>query len=117
MIAAPLIMGNDLRSISAESKAILLNKEVIAIDQDPLGSEGIRITDGDQQVWGRPLSDGGYAVVLYNKQDYDNADITVTFTDLGVASGTTFAVRDLFEGKDLGSFTNSYTGNAQAHGV
>lgn len=66
IMAAPLIMGNDLRTISAEQKAILLNKEVIAVDQDPMGKSGKRISQGQGEVWARPLANNKVAVVLYN---------------------------------------------------
>merc|ERR1712100_866864 len=67
--AAPLIMGNDLRKVSEESKAILLNRDAIAIDQDPLGRMGIRhpayTRDSPTQVWYRDLANGDVAVALY----------------------------------------------------
>ena len=66
--AAPLIMGNDLRNISAESKAILLNKGAIEVDQDPAGKMGFRVnTTALTQIWARPLANGDVAVALYNK--------------------------------------------------
>merc|ERR1712070_1091938 len=66
--ASPLIMGNDLRSVPDTSKAILQNKDAIAVSQDPLGKMGGRITgDVSQQVWARELSGGKVAVALYNK--------------------------------------------------
>lgn len=66
--AAPLIMGNDLRNVSAAGRAILLNPEAIAVDQDPAGKMGFRITPaGNTEVWARNLSDGAIAVGLYNK--------------------------------------------------
>jgi len=65
--ASPLIMAADLRSIKAEYKAILLNKEVIAVDQDKLGKAGLRVSPkGDLEVWAREIHDG-IAVVLLNK--------------------------------------------------
>merc|ERR1712113_794716 len=69
--ASPLIMGNDLRSVPAESKAILLNKDAIAVSQDPLGKMGIRHVNfssaSPTQVWYRELMNGDVAVALYNK--------------------------------------------------
>ena len=68
MLAAPLLAGNDLRSMSAASKAILTNREVIAIDQDPLGAEATRLShDGDADVWTRTLANGDRAVMLLNR--------------------------------------------------
>lgn len=66
--ASPLIMGNDLRNIPDDSKAILQNKDAIAVSQDPLGKMGIRLgDDAPTQVWSRELSGGAVAVALYNK--------------------------------------------------
>eukprot|EP00049_Salpingoeca_infusionum_P009158 m.151714 g.151714 ORF g.151714 m.151714 type:complete len:499 (+) comp14257_c0_seq1:116-1612(+) len=66
--AAPLIMGNDLRNMTDSSKAILLNKDAIAVNQDPLGQQGYRVTPkNDTEVWARNLNDGSVAVGLYNK--------------------------------------------------
>jgi len=70
IVAAPLIMGNDMRNVSAVSKAILLNKDAIAIDQDPLGQQGLRIeadAAAPTQRWWRVLANGDVAVALYNK--------------------------------------------------
>lgn len=70
MMAAPLIMGNDLRAVPDDAKAILLNEEVIAVDQDPLGQMGLRMTPkGTTEVWARNLSNGDVAVALLNKGD------------------------------------------------
>jgi alpha-galactosidase len=60
MMAAPLIVGNDLTIMDDATKDILLNKEVIAVDQDQLGAQGRRVRDdGDLEVWSKPLADGG----------------------------------------------------------
>jgi hypothetical protein len=71
IVAAPLIMGNDMRNVSQASKAILTNAAAIAIDQDPLGQQGLRLANysstSPQQVWYRILADGSVAVGLYNK--------------------------------------------------
>ena len=69
MFAAPLIMGNDLRNVTARAKAVLLNHEIIAVDQDPLGKMGLRVSDPislDTQVWARELANGDVAVALLN---------------------------------------------------
>ena len=70
IIASPLIMGNDMRNVSAASKAILTNPAAIAVNQDPLGQQGLRLNNAStdaQQVWWRVLADGSVAVGLYNK--------------------------------------------------
>ena len=63
-----LIMGNDMRNVSAASKAILMNKDAIAVSQDPLGQMGIRLSNNSAtQIWARVLANGDVAVALYNK--------------------------------------------------
>ena len=68
LLAAPLIAGNDLRSMRPEIHDILTNKEVIAVDQDALGREGERVAkNGDLEVWAKQLKDGSRAVILLNR--------------------------------------------------
>ena len=103
LLAAPLIAGNDVRSMSPETKEILENKEVIAVDQDPLGREGRRISkQGELEVWARPLMDGGRAVILFNRGTAD-AKISVAWEQLGYPDHLSAEVRDMWEHKDLGS--------------
>jgi alpha-galactosidase len=83
LLAAPLMAGNDIRSMSADIHDILTNKEVIAIDQDPLGREGRRVKRADGlEVWAKQLADGGRAVALLNRTAAE-ANITVSWTDIG----------------------------------
>ena len=68
ILAAPLIAGNDLRQMTAAIRAILTNREVIAVDQDALGMEGERVwKQGDAEIWTRPLQGGSKAIVLLNR--------------------------------------------------
>ena len=68
MLAAPLIAGNDLTTMTEETKNILMNREVIAVDQDGLGREGDRAyTEGPLEVWSKPLEGGAMAVALFNR--------------------------------------------------
>ncbi len=70
MLAAPLMTGNDLRKMSTEIKAILLNKELIAIDQDPLGKQGFKILDqGNFEIWQKPLAKGQIAICFLNLEN------------------------------------------------
>lgn len=72
MLSAPLILGNDIRSVSDQTLAILLNRRVIAIDQDPLGVQGYRfLRDGDVEVWLKPLQGGHWAFCLLNRGSED----------------------------------------------
>ena len=67
MMASPLMLGNDLRSMSEQTKSIILNKDVIAIDQDKLGVQGLRLRkEGSVEYWLKPLSGGDWAFCLLN---------------------------------------------------
>lgn len=68
MMAAPLILGNDLTAMTQETLDIILNREAIAIDQDPLGVQGLRLrTEGDVEYWLKPLQNGDWAVLVLNR--------------------------------------------------
>jgi fibronectin type 3 domain-containing protein len=119
IMAAPLISGADLRSISAASLAIMTNAEAIAVDQDPAGEQGVRVggVGGSTEVWSKPL---GYdfstrAVALFNRTT-NAASITCYWTNLSLATGSA-TVRDLWAHADLGTFSDSFTTNVPAHGV
>jgi len=107
IFAAPLLMSNDLASVSEESKAILLNKEIIAVDQDVLGKQGYMVGgDGDYRVWAREMSDGSFAVVLQNACVMNRYEkITFTPDMIGWGVEQVMQVRDLYEMKDLGEMT------------
>jgi alpha-galactosidase len=117
ILAAPLMAGNDLKNMSPDIKDILTNREVIAVDQDPLGMQGHRVRkDGDSEVWAKQLKDGSRAVVLFNRGESD-ADISVTWEDLGYPAHLSAAVSDLWAKKDLGKSTGSFTAKVPSHGV
>jgi alpha-galactosidase len=117
ILAAPLIAGNDLANMRPQIRDILTNKEVIAVDQDPLGSEGRRVwKNGDAEVWAKPMKDGSRAVVLFNRGKADH-EITVIWEDLGYPNHLQAAVRDLWQKKDLGQFAGKFTASVLPHGV
>lgn len=117
LLAAPLMAGNDVRSMSPEIKEILTNSEVIAVDQDKLGSEGRLIRkDGDQEVWARVLSDGSRAVILFNRGP-EEADVSVSWEEIAYPNYLPAKVRDLWAHKDLGSSAGKYTAKVASHSV
>jgi alpha-galactosidase len=117
VLAAPLIAGNDLANMTPEIKAILTNREVIAVNQDPLGMEGRRVRkDGDSDVWAKELKGGTRAVVLLNRGASDT-EISVAWEDLGYPDHFSASVRDLWTGKDLGKFAGSFKATVPSHGV
>jgi alpha-galactosidase len=117
LLSAPLMAGNDLRSMTPEIKQILTNREVIAIDQDPLGMQGRRVKrDGDRDVWAKQLADGGRAVVLFNR-GAKAAELSVSWTELGYPPHLAANVRDLWAGKDLGKLSGKFSAEVPSHGV
>src|SRR5205807_10208467 len=101
--AAALLAGNDVRDMKQDIKDILMNKEVIAVDQDKLGKQGTRVAkNGDVEVWSKPLADGGHAVGLFNR-GAAAAKVTAKFSDIGVTGS--HKLRDLWKHEDLGSKT------------
>ncbi len=117
MMAAPLIAGTDLSTISDSTKNIFTNSEVIAVDQDAGGYQGVKVSDSSgAQVWSKPLKNGAFAVALLNMND-SATTITANWSDVGLTAGNA-TVRDLWQHQDLGSFSGSYTAsNVPSHGV
>ena len=117
LLAAPLLAGNDIAKMSPDTKSILLNKEVIAIDQDPMGIQGHRIKkDGDLEVWSKQLADGGRAVILLNRSAAP-AKVSATWADIGFPDTLQASVRDLWATKDLGKLSGGYSAEVPSHGV
>jgi alpha-galactosidase len=117
MMAAPLIAGNDIRSMSESTKGILMNAEVIAIDQDAAGKQGTRIhSEGGLEVWAKPLKQrGAAAIVLFNRSEVA-ADISASWSEVGLPAGKA-TVRDLWAHADRGVFTDSFTARVPSHGA
>jgi alpha-N-acetylgalactosaminidase len=113
ILAAPLFISADLRYVPDDAKAILLNRDIIAVDQDPLGKQGTRITPwgNDATVWVRQLQDGEFAVALFNRGEAAR-DIVARFSSF--TSVTTFSITDLYAHQNLGTFTGSFTARAVA---
>jgi alpha-galactosidase len=115
ILAAPLIAGNDLTKMTPETKSILMNSEVIAIDQDQLGMQGDRIsTEGPKEIWARKLSGRSMAVGLFNRS-ISPLNVTVQTTSLGLRGE--IHARDIWAAQDLGTLHGSYTAEVPAHGV
>jgi alpha-galactosidase len=94
MLAAPLLAGNDVRTMSDQTRAILTNRDVIAIDQDPLAVQASS-SPQDNRVLVKPLSDGAAAVLLFNP-DTQPADITTSASAAGLQGAQCYAVRDVW---------------------
>jgi alpha-galactosidase len=114
ILAAPLLAGNDIATMSPETTAILTNREVIAIDQDSAGKQGDRVwAEGPKEIWVRNLSDGSKAVGLFNRLEHP-LEMHVKFSDVGFANPS--HVRNIWAAKDLGAITEFHT-VVPSHGV
>jgi alpha-galactosidase len=117
MLAAPLIAGNDLSTMSRVTAAILTNREVIAVDQDALGIEGRRaVKSADTEIWVKPLVGGSQAVVLLNRSA-GSRTIRLDWSALSLPTYVTVAVRNLWSGMDEPHATGSLTANVAPHAV
>ncbi len=115
LTAAPLLAGNDIRIMSAVTKSILLNKEVIAIDQDALGKQASPVKNGSLETWVKPLTDGSVAVGVVNMGPAAT-QATVNAADLHLA-GKVKKARDLWAHKDVKFTGGAYAASVPSHGV
>ena len=115
LTAAPLLAGNDIRTMTGATRSILLNKEVIAIDQDPLGKQASPVKNGKLETWVKPLKDGSVAVGVVNL-DSAPGSATVKASDLQL-KGAVRSARDLWSHADVKFANGDYTATVAAHGV
>jgi len=127
MIAAPLIAGNDLRNMSAKTLAILTNPDVISVNQDALGIQGLKYASKEGlETWMKPLSNGDWAVCFLNRSeeakniDFDwaknvvNDDFSKRKLD---ATAETFKIKDVWSKKDLGTTKKALNASVPSHDV
>ncbi|NP_001300723.1 Alpha-galactosidase 1 precursor [Zea mays] len=114
---APLIIGCDVRHMSRETYAILANKEVIAVNQDPLGVQGKKVRmEGSSEIWAAPLSEYRTAVLLLNRHAKDEATIAAHWDDIGLPAGTPVEARDLWLHETLdATFTDKMSFDVAPH--
>jgi alpha-galactosidase len=127
MLSAPLMAGNDIRNMDRKTIEILTNKEVIALDQDPLGISAFKFVDyGDREVWIKPLQNGEFACCFLNrgkdewvvnfplKKDWlPDPD----FCWKSYPIDGSFAVRDLWKHKNIGTSDKPFQGTVPSHDV
>jgi alpha-galactosidase len=115
MLSAPLLIGCDLTRLDEFTLNLLTNDEVLALDQDPLGSQAAPvIKKGDIQVWKKKLADGNYAVGIFNLGK-ETGSFAFNFSEAGLNGSV--KLRDLWRQKDLGSFKDKYEVKVPSHGV
>ncbi|ELS57173.1 glycoside hydrolase family 27 protein [Streptomyces viridochromogenes] len=115
LMSAPLMAGNDIRTMSADVSAILRNPRLLAVNQDPLGAGGRRVRDdGSTEVFAKPLSDGSVAVGLFNRGE-GTATVTTTAAQVGLSGGS-FTLTDLWTGATSNT-SGQISASVPAHGV
>ncbi len=127
MLAAPLISGNDLRHMSKETTAVLLNRDAIAVNQDKLGIEGFPYSAREgMEVWFKPLDNGAWAMCVLNRTgrpqkflfDWKNEAVADNFSKREARfDATTYRIRDLWTKKDLGNTGEPLNAEVPSHDV
>lgn len=114
---SPLLLGSDLTVMNAATRAIVTNREVLAINQDGRGLQGVKVADDGAglQVYSKVLSGSGKRAVMLLNRTGQSAPMTVRWTDTGL-TGARARVRDAWARADLGSFAGSYTATVPANG-
>ncbi len=127
MMAAPLIAGNDIRKMDAATNAVLINKNVVAIDQDFLGKQGIKYSDKDSlQTWIKPLKNGDWALCFLNRSgvakpvsfDWKHTMVRYKEADMDLdANAGNYQLMDLWANKVIGTTAKPLTANISSHDV
>jgi alpha-galactosidase len=127
MLAAPLISGNDLRHMPPETAAILTNRGAIAVDQDSLGVEGLHYRTTDSvEVWFKPLSHDGWAMVLLNRArsprtptfDWRHEAVSDSVSGRSARfAEVTYHIRDVWGDADRGTTAQAFSATVQPHDV
>lgn len=101
MFSAPLMLGCDVRNMSEQTKAILLNKEIIAIDQDPLGRQAFRVMRKDGiEAWKKPLKGNRCALAFLNRNSTEKT-LKSTFEEIELDPNSKFKVYDVWKHKNI----------------
>jgi len=117
LMAAPLIAGNDVANMSAATRAILLNHDVIGVNQDTRGQQGHRVMqDGSKEVWVKQMADGGRTLLLWNRGETPTR-ISADWTTLGLPATLKLQGRDLWAHKEIGRIAGRYEAQVESHGV
>lgn len=126
MMAAPLMAGNDIRKMSPQTKEILTNKHIIAIDQDPAGIQGFKYADKDSlQVWFKPLQQGDWAVCFVNRSSHDmpvtfnwkQTPVTDSVFHYTVEKNIDYILYNVWTGKQEGTTKKPLNAQLKSHDV
>lgn len=117
LMAAPLIAGNDVANMSAATRAILLNHDVIGVNQDTRGEQGHRVMqEGSKEIWVKQMADGGRTLLLWNRGETPTR-IAADWTTLGLPATLKLQGRDLWTHKEIGRIAGRYEAEVASHGV
>jgi alpha-galactosidase len=115
-MAAPLLIGSDLRNVSSATLDILKNTDVIAVDQDALGRQGTVVSSsGGLVVMSKPLADGGRSVTLTN-ENTTTRTVSTTAEAVGLGGATSYSLKDLWS-KQTSTTTGAISASVPAHGT
>ena len=120
LLAAPLMMGCDVRKMNDFTQGLLTNRGLLAVNQDPLGRQGWRPGwnghAGDrQETWTKPLADGSVAVGLFNLSGKNTHRINVSWESMGLHDRRVALVTDVPTGKEIGEFSRSFSAKVGPH--
>jgi alpha-galactosidase len=115
ILSAPLLLGNDTRTMTGDTLELLANREVIAIDQDPAGMQGHRArTQGSVEIWTKPLADGSLAWAAFNRSNA-SSDVRVNWSDF--CKGSVSKIRDIWRSTELPATTGNFSTTLPPHGT
>ena len=121
LVMAPLLISADVvDGLNTDTLLILSAPEVLAVHQDTLGVQGIRVSPANStgtECWAKPLADGSVAVLFFNRGETAST-VTCTWTEIGLQADQQATVRDLWNRKNVGNYTGSYSAvDVHYHGV
>ncbi len=117
ILCSPLLAGNDLGAMDAAIASLLMNPEVIAVNQDPLGKQArLRSKRGELEVWSKPMADGSVAACLLNRSGAEE-EVVASWSALGIPEAEERQVRDLWAKADVAAAHGSWSACVPAHGT
>jgi alpha-galactosidase len=128
MLAAPLMAGNDIRKMNEDTRTVLTNKDIVAVNQDTLGVQGFRYSKKEDslQIWFKPLSNGEWAMCVVNRSsvpksvefNWQSEIVNDELSKRGLhADAVVYRLRDLWTKKDAGTTKKTLKAVVQPHDV